>query len=397
MSAIEWKPATSQEVSQLLTENYRGPRHPVRIIGGETTPVSPGVQSSGTASLWTSGLHRVVDYPARDMTITVEAGLTISALQKTLHGEQQQLPIDVPQADRATIGGAIACNVSGPGRFGYGTFRDYVLGISAVDGQGRLFSAGGRVVKNVAGYDLCKLLIGSGGSLGVITQVTLKLVPQSPHRCFLILGFRDAVSLESALEILNLSSTRPVVQDVLNAAAVRTLNETVSLKFPEAPYLLCLGYAGTSAETEWQFQTAVSELQSLSYSLPQKFEDHDAEIFWKSLTEFQVSRDQSAMLRASVLPSQVSHVLDQWSSHGLSVQGHAGNGIVFGHGPENAILLPRPAGDDNQSLLLTTAGGEIRNVSPRRQLIHTADEIQRRLKATFDPAGVFCPGSMSIG
>src|SRR5690606_32325083 len=119
-------------------------------------------------------LNRVIDYPARDMTITVEAGITWEQLEAELAKEGQWLPVDVARAEAATVGGAIACNTSGPRRFGYGTLRDYVIGIHAVDGQGMQFKGGGRVVKNVAGYDFCKLLTGSFGTLAVITQVTLK-------------------------------------------------------------------------------------------------------------------------------------------------------------------------------------------------------------------------------
>ena len=130
-------------------------------------------------------LTRVIDYPARDMTITVEAGITMSALAETLAKERQRVPLDVPEPERATIGGVIATNWSGPLRFGHGTVRDYVIGISAVDGRGTPFKGGGRVVKNVAGYDFCKLLVGSLGTLGVISQVTLKLKP-IPQRTALV-------------------------------------------------------------------------------------------------------------------------------------------------------------------------------------------------------------------
>ena len=114
-------------------------------------------------------LNRVIDYPARDMTITVQAGITIAELQTLLAAENQRLPVDVPHADRATLGGALAVNVSGPRRYGFGTLRDYVIGISTVNDEGQEVKAGGRVVKNVAGYDLCKLHIGALGTLGIIT------------------------------------------------------------------------------------------------------------------------------------------------------------------------------------------------------------------------------------
>ena len=111
------------------------------------------------------------------MTITVEAGVTMRTLADLLAKERQRLPVDVPQAERATIGGVIATNWNGPRRYGEGIVRDFVIGISAVDGRGLPFKGGGRVVKNVAGYDFCKLLTGSLGTLGVITQVTLRLKP----------------------------------------------------------------------------------------------------------------------------------------------------------------------------------------------------------------------------
>src|SRR5262249_13131056 len=144
------------------------------------------------------GLHQVIDYPARDMTITVQAGITIAKLQEVLHAENQRLPVDVPLADRATLGGVLATNTSGPRRYGFGTLRDYVIGISAVNDLGEEIKVGGRVVKNVAGYDLCKLFIGSLGTLGIISQVTLKLRPLPEEQAFVTLGCRTT-NLEHVL------------------------------------------------------------------------------------------------------------------------------------------------------------------------------------------------------
>src|SRR6185295_8537546 len=131
-----------------------------------------------------ANLKRVVDYPARDMTITVEAGITMAELANTLSAERQWLPIDAPQPGAATLGGVVATASCGPRRYGSGTVRDYVIGISAVDGRGMPFKGGGRVVKNVAGYDFCKLLTGSMGTLGVIAQLTLKIRPMPEQSAF---------------------------------------------------------------------------------------------------------------------------------------------------------------------------------------------------------------------
>jgi len=172
---------------------------PLYPVGGGTSlnfglpPKQPGWQVELT------GLSQIVDYPAADMTITVGAGIRISELQTVLRQQQQQLPLDVPQADQATLGGVLATNFSGPRRLGYGTARDYVIGIRAVDGRGTPFAGGGRVVKNVAGYDFCKLLIGSLGTLGVITEVTLKLKPLAAHMGAMVAAPRDAAQLERVL------------------------------------------------------------------------------------------------------------------------------------------------------------------------------------------------------
>ena len=143
-----------------------------RRINYGNEPTRPG------QTLDLTGLAKIVDYTPRDMTILVEAGVRMADLAATLAAEGQQLPIDVPRASEATIGGVVATNWNGPRRYGHGTVRDYVIGIHAVDGRGVAFKGGGRVVKNVAGYDFCKLLTGSLGTLGVITQLAFKVKPQ---------------------------------------------------------------------------------------------------------------------------------------------------------------------------------------------------------------------------
>src|SRR5205085_6597457 len=130
--------------------------------------------------------------------------------------ERQRLPIDLPQAQRATLGGVVAANPSGSRRFGLGTMRDYVIGISAIDASGRLFKGGGRVVKNVAGYDLCKMLVGSLGTLAVITQVTLKLRPIPESSRLLWCAFDHSAAIEQSLAQLVSSSARPVAMDILD-------------------------------------------------------------------------------------------------------------------------------------------------------------------------------------
>jgi len=169
-------PESESQVCEILRSASQNGTPVYPIGGGTSLGLGLPAQMDGFG-LQVGGLNKVVDYPARDMTITVGAGITMQKLTELLSSESQHLPIDAPNPEIATLGGLIATNHSGPRRFGQGTMRDHVIGIRAVDGRGNAFAAGGRVVKNVAGYDFCKLLTGSFGTLGVITEVTLKLKP----------------------------------------------------------------------------------------------------------------------------------------------------------------------------------------------------------------------------
>src|SRR5262249_12792151 len=155
----------------------------------------------------------------------------------------QRLPIDVPRADQATLGGILACNVSGPRRFGHGTLRDYVLGISVVNDEGHEIKAGGRVVKNVAGYDLCKLFIGSLGTLGIITQASLKLRPlPDVHALLSVNCGPDAVA--DLLDRLHASRTRPICVELLNPSAAQALN--IGPARARAAWRMLVGYEGNA-------------------------------------------------------------------------------------------------------------------------------------------------------
>ena len=246
--------------SQFLVENFAGPKRALTPAGGRTAFDFGGSLSKSAVAVDMMRLDRVVDYPARDMTITVEAGLRIDRLAEVLRVEGQRLPIDVPQSDRATLGGALATNASGPRRFGYGTFRDYVIGLTAMTAEGRVFHSGGRVVKNVAGYDLCKLLVGSLGTLAVVTQVTLKLKPLPESSILVAAGFENVADRDAAVSDLLNSETRPVAIETLNRAAVDAVESHARAGLPNDGWLLLVGFEGSLRETEWQAETWNKEL-----------------------------------------------------------------------------------------------------------------------------------------
>ncbi len=125
----------------------------------------------------TGRLNRVLDYTPDDMTISVGAGITLEEIDQAVRPNGQMLPMDVALAERSTIGGALACAADGPRRLGYGTFRDLFLGTRVVEASGRISKAGGMTVKNVSGFDMMKLYIGSMGSLAILVSANFKLLP----------------------------------------------------------------------------------------------------------------------------------------------------------------------------------------------------------------------------
>lgn len=277
----------------------------------------------------------VVDYPARDMTITVGAGLRIGELQQILQKENQQLPLDVAD-DEMLLGQFVAEDISGPRQFGYGTLRDYVIGIEAVDGQGRVFHAGGRVVKNVAGYDLCRLLIGSRGQLGTITQLTFKLKPLPEQQTLAVAGFRSLRDLDSALERLNLTATTPVILDVITRPVVASMlgsavPELVStLRGADAAAVLILGFEGTRVSCEWQISALKDELDGTATWTHIAEKSDASENYCRSAQKASCpTPDDKWVARFLTLPSRVVSAITVVQQERCSVFGRAGNGTLF--------------------------------------------------------------------
>ncbi len=169
-------------------------------------------------------LNSVVDYVPADMTITVGAGMRFSALQALTAQNGQTVPLDPPRADRATIGGIVATGSCGPRRGAYGGVRDLVLGVRVALADGRVVKAGGKVVKNVAGYDLTRLVAGSLGTLGVITEVSLRLRPLPADSRTLLFPFPGADAALNAAEQVLKSELLPAALTVLSPQAARRLN-----------------------------------------------------------------------------------------------------------------------------------------------------------------------------
>lgn len=352
-------------------------------------------------------LNRLIDYPARDMTITVEAGMRMDTLQATLAQERQRLPIDVAQPERATLGGALATNTSGPRRYGHGTFRDYVIGISAVDADGRLFKAGGRVVKNVAGYDLCKLLIGSRGTLAIVTQVTLKLRPLPEMSALFWMTLDSFDEIESRLQQLLTSQTRPVAIEVLNPAAAALIAASARCELPVNAPVLCVGVEGSKREVDWQLDVLSQELTATGVQECRQVRDHDADRVWESLTEFQTCADDPLTFEANLRPSQCMAFADRATQLGVAIQVHAGNGLVVGQLLDEAATIANSttilnelrtmARSQGGNLVVLHCDSEWKSVMPMCGDPEPAWPLMKQLKRTLDPQGLLNPGRFIDG
>ena len=328
MLASTLNPTSAADVVAAIND-ARASRTPLQPIGGGTS-LNYGLQTTAPATdISLGGLNRVVDYPARDMTITVQAGITMSELSSTLAKEGQRLPVDVPQAPKATIGGVIATNWNGCRRFGQGPLRDFVIGIEAVDGNGLLFHGGGRVVKNVAGYDFCKRLCGSFGTLGIITQVTLKVRPLPERQAWLACSVDNTQQAESMLAALQQSAVTPAAVELVSGNAWRTEPALGDLKLTAQNFAILVLVEGTTAEVLWMKDHLRREWRDAGIVNPLMADGCSAP--WGTVQEFSADLDSPLTVQASVTPSGVLPFIAACRKRDsqCSVLAHAGNGTVF--------------------------------------------------------------------
>ena len=257
-----------------------------------------------------TALNRLIEHKPEDMTATAESGLTLSEVQRRLAEHGQWLPIDPPDADRLTLGALLDTNASGPRRFGYGTIRDYLIGIKAVSAEGKLICAGGKVVKNVAGYDLPKLFVGSRGSLGVIVEATFKLRPLPETESFVQTQFESLDDADRVLAAVLDSDVMPVVLDLHNLAG--------SL----SPFALVIGFAGTEPDVKWQLE----RVAALGVAQPATL-DYER-VFWNGATP-DATGIAPEVRKISGLPSKVVETLGGISGPFVA---RAGNGVIFHRG-----------------------------------------------------------------
>lgn len=283
-----------------------------------------------------------------DMTVTVSADATLADLQATLAKARQWLPLDPPNPS-LTLREILDRNESGPRRFGYGTVRDYVIGLKVRLADGRVVKSGGQVVKNVAGYDLQKLFIGSGGTLATPVEVTFKLRPLPEIERFVQQPFATLEAAGPAMEAVIESALTPVAFDLHRSAEggpqpASTSQTATTLKRPEsrAPFAVVLGFDGTKEDVDWQLVLAAK----LGFQEPASL-DYDPGF----------RANATLLQKLSVLPSKLIETLRALGDEPFVAR--AGNGIIYHRS----------------------------NFAPTKQVLPV--HLLRRVKDAFDPKHIF--------
>lgn len=345
-------------------------------------------------------LNSVIEYHPDDMTIAVEAGITLAELDDVLDARGQMLPIDPPLRDRITVGGMLATNASGPRRYGYGTIRDFCIGLHAAYVDGTLAKAGGMVVKNVTGFDLMKMHLGALGTLGVVTRVNLKVLPKPAQERTLVLQFAGPESAFAAAAALVASQLMPM------AIEFSSPTTSTSARLPLEGYLICVRCAGSPATVARQEK----EIRNLGATIGAQeiatFAGDDHARLWSSLADWNATANltaHTAVLKLTTLPTDLlaalTETVDEGRKYGLTVAVRASVGIGVAYmrvmGDESGEGLRRTLDTVQQHWpTLTVCGYDPAHADgvPVWGVEPPTISVMRSLKTAYDPNGTLNPG-----
>ena len=362
------EPALRQTIERVRDSAAR--QTPLRIRGGATKDFHPSAPRAGEP-LDMRAFAGVVSYEPSELVVTVRAGTPLTELEALLAAQGQFLPFEPPRfAPGGTVGGMVAAGLSGPARASVGAVRDYVLGIEIINGRGELLRFGGQVMKNVAGYDVSRLMAGAWGQLGVITEVSLKVLPFAPAETTL----RFACSQAEALARLNAWGGQPL-----------PLNASCWVEDAGVGQLY-VRLRGAKAAVEAACRTMGGERQDAPGVADDWLACRDQRLPWfaqraPGFALWRLSVPQTAPVLS--LPDGVASPLVEW---------HGGLRWVQAVPEQGAVLraLAEQVGGSASVFIAADAQGASAEVEfgldPALAAIH------QRLRQAFDPAGIFNPG-----
>jgi glycolate oxidase FAD binding subunit len=377
------EPATPEAVAAIMGWASRERLH-VCVRGAGTKLGWGPAPRSIDVLISTARLNSVVAHRHGDLTATIQSGATLGVVNRVLGQHRQWIPLDPPGAERATIGGLVATNDSGPRRHRYGAPRDLIIGVEFARADGRLAKGGGIVVKNVAGYDLPRLMTGSFGSLGVVVAATFKLYPLTTASRTLV------VDLPSAAE--------------LGALAGRILSSHLTptaLEFATHPLRLIVRFESIEASVEQQRATAERLIADSGFPV-RVVSGSDESALWQMHSRSGLI-NQGALVKVSVLPTELADTLRLIESlageGGYAAAGRAGLGVFLLRVVENISVQKRvieglrgflPPG--RGSAVVVNGSPELKDHLDVWGPIGDGLSLMQRVKKQFDPAGVLSPG-----
>jgi len=339
-------------------------------------------------------MTRLLEYEPADLTCRVEAGMRISDLQAVLGAQGQRLPLDPPHPERATVGGMVAANTNGLTRSRYGTVRDWVIGIAVAYPSGKVARAGGKVVKNVAGYDLMKLHIGALGTLGVIAEVNFKVQARPEAEATLLSHFEaPGPALEVGLKLAR--------QYLAPAAAIVVDSDSLSDFLPPprteegrggGRWTLALKFEGYAREVQAAKDQAVRFVREAGGAVE---EPEIPAAFWDAARDWSAPADEGVVLRA-IVPLTSSQLLFAAVPPDARVVAQPASGVVD-------VRVPAPSAIEILSRLRDAAGAEGQVVVAAAPVVlkQAVDiwgppppgfPIMRALKQALDPHAILNPG-----
>lgn len=336
-------------------------------------------------------LNRVIEHDSANLTVTVEAGATINGLNRCVNRERQFLAIEPPRPAVATIGGTIAANLNGPRRSAYGTVRDLVIGIKAALVTGEHVKAGGKVVKNVAGYDMCKLFVGSLGTLGVITEATLRVSP-----------IPESAATKTATGPLPdlLQAADAVVQSQLSPTSIFLVGKRETGNTPELQWELAVaseGFDGTVARHLRDFQSFAESDRLQMGTLRES--DHD--LYWEQVREFPL-KPGASVYRIVVPRAGIGRIANLCEPRANEILVDALSGVLWIReleAPQQRGFseLGELARDHKGHAMLFTAPAECKGGLDVWGPAPESLFLMRRIKRQFDPYELLNPGRFAGG
>lgn len=377
-------PPTAEEFAEAYGAAYAAGRS-IRVIGADSKWRFAGPVTHADTVLSTRALTGVEEYNPGDLSIRVQAGMPFHALNSLLAEHGQTLPFDPPYYEEATIGGVVASNLCGSRQRAYGTARDYVIGVQFADHRGRLVQSGAMVAKNVAGYDLNKLFVGSWGVLGPALRLNLRVSPIEKHNTTFVVYGLNSSELGRLRDALLRGAAPPVAIDYANAAAAG------KMRLDSAALLV--RYACLPEVVERMRASLSGEGFSLSEALPEE----SAFYVWQRLREWLHTR---ALGHADTVVLQIasanSKVFFDAAAAGGQVVARAASGIVYAAYRDSESALDTLQYLETQGRKVTVLQAPQLTREQRKLWVGQQSDIgmMHKLKSHFDPKGLVNKGRL---